>query len=96
MVENPQGDQGAVVWKEEAARPREQVCYLNLDHPTVPNWLWVNEQLHYSPAPQMPYYSPSHQHIATDVAQTQPPAQHQAHAQASLSAHIVQSDRSDS
>ncbi|MED6149036.1 hypothetical protein PIB30_058677 [Stylosanthes scabra] len=29
----------------EAARPGDRVCYLNLDHPTVPNWLWVNERL---------------------------------------------------
>ncbi|MED6129576.1 hypothetical protein PIB30_109241, partial [Stylosanthes scabra] len=27
----------------EAARRGERVCYLNLDHPTVPHWLWVNE-----------------------------------------------------
>ncbi|MED6189353.1 hypothetical protein PIB30_095221 [Stylosanthes scabra] len=31
-------------YRVEAARPRDRVCYLNLDHPTVPNWLWVNEQ----------------------------------------------------
>ncbi|MED6188833.1 hypothetical protein PIB30_089644 [Stylosanthes scabra] len=27
----------------EVARPGDRVCYLNLDYPTVPNWLWVNE-----------------------------------------------------
>ncbi|MED6198407.1 hypothetical protein PIB30_066044 [Stylosanthes scabra] len=27
----------------EAARRSGRVCYLNLDHPTVPHWLWVNE-----------------------------------------------------
>ncbi|MED6164388.1 hypothetical protein PIB30_089518, partial [Stylosanthes scabra] len=21
----------------------ERVCFMNLDHPTVPHWLWVNE-----------------------------------------------------
>ncbi|MED6141764.1 hypothetical protein PIB30_106729 [Stylosanthes scabra] len=26
-----------------SARHGERVCYLNLDHPTIPNWLWVNE-----------------------------------------------------
>ncbi|MED6160649.1 hypothetical protein PIB30_053395 [Stylosanthes scabra] len=30
-------------YRVEAARPWDRVCYLNLDHPTVPNWLWVNE-----------------------------------------------------
>ncbi|MED6145008.1 hypothetical protein PIB30_020998 [Stylosanthes scabra] len=30
-------------YRVEAARPGDWVCYLNLDHPTVPNWLWVNE-----------------------------------------------------
>ncbi|MED6208358.1 hypothetical protein PIB30_044249, partial [Stylosanthes scabra] len=30
-------------YRVEAARPGDRVCYLNLDHPTVPNWLWVNE-----------------------------------------------------
>ncbi|MED6152173.1 hypothetical protein PIB30_089334 [Stylosanthes scabra] len=30
-------------YKVEAARPGDRVCYLNLDHPTVSNWLWVNE-----------------------------------------------------
>ncbi|MED6146382.1 hypothetical protein PIB30_033993 [Stylosanthes scabra] len=29
-------------YKVEAALPGDRVCYLNLDHPTVPNWLWVN------------------------------------------------------
>ncbi|MED6190203.1 hypothetical protein PIB30_103494 [Stylosanthes scabra] len=32
------GDTG---WK--AARRGERVCFMNLDHPTVPHWLWVNE-----------------------------------------------------
>ncbi|MED6146379.1 hypothetical protein PIB30_033990 [Stylosanthes scabra] len=27
----------------EAARRGERVCYMNLDHPTVPHWLWVNK-----------------------------------------------------
>ncbi|MED6219033.1 hypothetical protein PIB30_032164 [Stylosanthes scabra] len=30
-------------YRVEATRPGDRVCYLNLDHPTVPNWLWVNE-----------------------------------------------------
>ncbi|MED6186129.1 hypothetical protein PIB30_063887 [Stylosanthes scabra] len=30
-------------YRVEAARPGDQVCYLDLDYPTVPNWLWVNE-----------------------------------------------------
>ncbi|MED6148471.1 hypothetical protein PIB30_053456 [Stylosanthes scabra] len=30
-------------YRVEAARPGDRVCYLNLDHPTIPNWLWVNE-----------------------------------------------------
>ncbi|MED6197573.1 hypothetical protein PIB30_057707 [Stylosanthes scabra] len=30
-------------YRVEAARPGDRFCYLNLDHPTVPNWLWVNE-----------------------------------------------------
>ncbi|MED6186614.1 hypothetical protein PIB30_068400 [Stylosanthes scabra] len=30
-------------YRVEAAHPRDRVCYLNLDHLTVPNWLWVNE-----------------------------------------------------
>ncbi|MED6135018.1 hypothetical protein PIB30_042341 [Stylosanthes scabra] len=29
-------------YRVEEARPGDRVCYLNLDHPTVPNWL-VNE-----------------------------------------------------
>ncbi|MED6207930.1 hypothetical protein PIB30_040175 [Stylosanthes scabra] len=30
-------------YKVEAARRGERVCYMNLDHPTKPHWLWVNE-----------------------------------------------------
>ncbi|MED6223015.1 hypothetical protein PIB30_069952 [Stylosanthes scabra] len=30
-------------YQVEAARPGGRVCYLNLDYPIVPNWLWVNE-----------------------------------------------------
>ncbi|MED6127045.1 hypothetical protein PIB30_084339 [Stylosanthes scabra] len=30
-------------YRVEAACPGDRVCYLNLDHPTIPNWLWVNE-----------------------------------------------------
>ncbi|MED6177612.1 hypothetical protein PIB30_099811 [Stylosanthes scabra] len=30
-------------YRVEAARRGERVCYLNLDHPTVPHWLWANE-----------------------------------------------------
>ncbi|MED6184482.1 hypothetical protein PIB30_047804 [Stylosanthes scabra] len=30
-------------YRVEAARRGERVCFLNLDHPTVPHWLWVNE-----------------------------------------------------
>ncbi|MED6213993.1 hypothetical protein PIB30_098769 [Stylosanthes scabra] len=30
-------------YRVEAAHRGERVCYLNLDHPTVPHWLWVNE-----------------------------------------------------
>ncbi|MED6183328.1 hypothetical protein PIB30_036961 [Stylosanthes scabra] len=30
-------------YRVESARRGERVCYLNLDHPTVPHWLWVNE-----------------------------------------------------
>ncbi|MED6160223.1 hypothetical protein PIB30_049315 [Stylosanthes scabra] len=30
-------------YRVEAARRGERVCYLNLDHPTIPHWLWVNE-----------------------------------------------------
>ncbi|MED6186734.1 hypothetical protein PIB30_069560 [Stylosanthes scabra] len=30
-------------YRVEASRRGVRVCYLNLDHPTVPNWLWVNE-----------------------------------------------------
>ncbi|MED6216763.1 hypothetical protein PIB30_010792 [Stylosanthes scabra] len=30
-------------YRVEAARRGERVCYLNLDYPTVPHWLWVNE-----------------------------------------------------
>ncbi|MED6201541.1 hypothetical protein PIB30_096112 [Stylosanthes scabra] len=32
-------------YRVEAARLGDRVCYLNLDHPTVPNWLWVNEMM---------------------------------------------------
>ncbi|MED6175186.1 hypothetical protein PIB30_075996 [Stylosanthes scabra] len=32
-------------YRIEAPRPGDRVCYLNLDHPRVPNWLWVNELL---------------------------------------------------
>ncbi|MED6126439.1 hypothetical protein PIB30_078449 [Stylosanthes scabra] len=32
-------------YRVEAARPGDRVCYLNLDHPIVPNWLWVNEMM---------------------------------------------------
>ncbi|MED6185268.1 hypothetical protein PIB30_055407 [Stylosanthes scabra] len=60
MAENLQGDQpaeGAVqIPRElpfidrwvEAARRGERVCFLNVDHPTVPHWLWMNE-LHPNP-----------------------------------------------
>ncbi|MED6213803.1 hypothetical protein PIB30_096888 [Stylosanthes scabra] len=30
-------------YRVEAARRGEWVCFINLDHPTVPHWLWVNE-----------------------------------------------------
>ncbi|MED6173215.1 hypothetical protein PIB30_057150 [Stylosanthes scabra] len=30
-------------YRVEAARRGERVCFMNLDHPTVPHWLWVNE-----------------------------------------------------
>ncbi|MED6221146.1 hypothetical protein PIB30_051658 [Stylosanthes scabra] len=30
-------------YKVEAAHRGERVCYMNLDHPTKPHWLWVNE-----------------------------------------------------
>ncbi|MED6142961.1 hypothetical protein PIB30_002248 [Stylosanthes scabra] len=57
MAENPKGGQEAAAaeavqmpggdlerrYKVEAARRGERVCYMNLDHPTKPHWLWVNE-----------------------------------------------------
>ncbi|MED6216740.1 hypothetical protein PIB30_010775 [Stylosanthes scabra] len=30
-------------YKVEAARRGERVCFMNLDHPTKPHWLWVNK-----------------------------------------------------
>ncbi|MED6143728.1 hypothetical protein PIB30_008675 [Stylosanthes scabra] len=30
-------------YRVEAARRGERVCFMNLDHPTKPHWLWVNE-----------------------------------------------------
>ncbi|MED6194394.1 hypothetical protein PIB30_028147 [Stylosanthes scabra] len=30
-------------YRVEAARRGEWVCYMNLDHPSRPHWLWVNE-----------------------------------------------------
>ncbi|MED6146574.1 hypothetical protein PIB30_035677 [Stylosanthes scabra] len=30
-------------YRVELPRPGERVCELNLDHPRVPHWLWVNE-----------------------------------------------------
>ncbi|MED6149430.1 hypothetical protein PIB30_062286 [Stylosanthes scabra] len=30
-------------YRVKAARRGERVCFLNLDHQTVPHWLWVNE-----------------------------------------------------
>ncbi|MED6210390.1 hypothetical protein PIB30_063657 [Stylosanthes scabra] len=30
-------------YRIEATRHGERVCYPNMDHPIVPNWLWVNE-----------------------------------------------------
>ncbi|MED6184790.1 hypothetical protein PIB30_050890 [Stylosanthes scabra] len=30
-------------YRVEVARRGERVCFMNLDHPTVPHWLWVNE-----------------------------------------------------
>ncbi|MED6162806.1 hypothetical protein PIB30_073994, partial [Stylosanthes scabra] len=30
-------------YQVEAGSPGDRVYYLNLDHPTMPNWLWVNE-----------------------------------------------------
>ncbi|MED6213466.1 hypothetical protein PIB30_093671 [Stylosanthes scabra] len=30
-------------YREEALRPGDRICFLNLDHPTIPNWLWVNK-----------------------------------------------------
>ncbi|MED6121305.1 hypothetical protein PIB30_028928 [Stylosanthes scabra] len=30
-------------YRVEAARCGERVCFMNLDHPTFPHWLWVNE-----------------------------------------------------
>ncbi|MED6121049.1 hypothetical protein PIB30_026390 [Stylosanthes scabra] len=32
-------------YKVKAARQGERVCFMNLDHPTKPHWLWVNERL---------------------------------------------------
>ncbi|MED6196998.1 hypothetical protein PIB30_052643 [Stylosanthes scabra] len=39
------GGGGDLEWRYrvEAARRGERVCFINLDHPTVPHWLWVNE-----------------------------------------------------
>ncbi|MED6172146.1 hypothetical protein PIB30_047366 [Stylosanthes scabra] len=30
-------------YKVEAAHRGERVCFMNLQHPTTPHWLWVNE-----------------------------------------------------
>ncbi|MED6140319.1 hypothetical protein PIB30_092031 [Stylosanthes scabra] len=30
-------------YQVELPRPGERVCYLNLEHPRVPHWLWLNE-----------------------------------------------------
>ncbi|MED6157990.1 hypothetical protein PIB30_028700 [Stylosanthes scabra] len=30
-------------YRVEAARRGERICFMNLDHPTKPHWLWVNE-----------------------------------------------------
>ncbi|MED6125265.1 hypothetical protein PIB30_067033 [Stylosanthes scabra] len=30
-------------YRVEAVRRGERACYMNLDHPTKPHWLWVNE-----------------------------------------------------
>ncbi|MED6149397.1 hypothetical protein PIB30_061978 [Stylosanthes scabra] len=32
-------------YRVEAAQRGERVCFLNLDHPTVPHWLWTNEAM---------------------------------------------------
>ncbi|MED6139435.1 hypothetical protein PIB30_083822 [Stylosanthes scabra] len=42
-------------YRVEAPRPGDRVCYLNLDHHTVPNWLWVNEVIFTDFAVQVPF-----------------------------------------
>ncbi|MED6125916.1 hypothetical protein PIB30_073207 [Stylosanthes scabra] len=42
-------------YQVEAARRSERVCYLNLDHPTVPHWLWVNEVMFTDFGVQVPF-----------------------------------------
>ncbi|MED6188638.1 hypothetical protein PIB30_087764 [Stylosanthes scabra] len=42
-------------YRVEAARRGERVCYLNLDHPIVPRWLWVNEVMFTNFGVQIPF-----------------------------------------
>ncbi|MED6210981.1 hypothetical protein PIB30_069285 [Stylosanthes scabra] len=43
-------------YRVEAARPGDRVCYLNLDHPTIPNWLWVNEVMFTEFGVRVPFF----------------------------------------
>ncbi|MED6220376.1 hypothetical protein PIB30_044255 [Stylosanthes scabra] len=42
-------------YRVEAASPNERVCFLNLSHPRVPNWLWVNEVMFTEFGIQVPF-----------------------------------------
>ncbi|MED6172667.1 hypothetical protein PIB30_052192 [Stylosanthes scabra] len=42
-------------YRVEAARRGERVCFINLDHPTVPHWLWVNKVMFTEFGIQVPF-----------------------------------------
>ncbi|MED6181764.1 hypothetical protein PIB30_022364 [Stylosanthes scabra] len=42
-------------YRVEAASPNERVCFLNLNHLRVPNWLWVNEVMFTEFGIQIPF-----------------------------------------
>ncbi|MED6150411.1 hypothetical protein PIB30_072012 [Stylosanthes scabra] len=53
-------------YKVEAARRGERVCFMNLDHPTKPCWLWVNEVMFTEFGIRVPFsdFQPFFQNIA--------------------------------
>ncbi|MED6168396.1 hypothetical protein PIB30_011286 [Stylosanthes scabra] len=42
-------------YRVEVARRGERVCFMNLNHPRIPHWLWVNEVMFTKFGVQVPF-----------------------------------------